>query len=250
MATLSPEEFAACKANGILPEALPSHIAIVMDGNGRWAKKRFMPRIVGHRNGAESLRTTIKTCADLGVQFLSVYVFSTENWKRPEDEVSFLMGFIREMLIQETPKLHEQNIKIRVLGDIAELSPELQAQIQESEGITAANTRLQFNLLINYGSRREIVQAIQKIAQDAAAGTLSMIDDQAVSDRLYSSGIPDPDIMIRTGGDSRISNFLLWQCAYSELFFLDILWPDFDRAQLLDVIIQFQKRDRRFGGIK
>ena len=149
-----------------------------------------------------------------------------------------------------THELHEQNIKIRILGDHAELSPELQAQIQDSEAITAANTRLQFNLLINYGSRREIVQAIQKISQDVAAGTLSTIDDQAVSDRLYSSGIPDPDIMIRTGGDSRISNFLLWQCAYSELFFLDVLWPDFDRAHLLDVITQFQKRDRRFGGIK
>lgn len=209
-----------------------------------------MPRVVGHRNGAESLRSTIKACADFGIRYLSVYVFSTENWKRPDDEVSFIMGFIKEMLVQETPKLHEQNIKIRILGDIAELNPALQSQIKESEAITSSNTRLQFNLLINYGSRREIVQAIQQITKDVASGVLTTIDDASVSDRLYTSGIPDPDIMIRTGGDTRISNFLLWQCAYSELFFLDVLWPDFDRAQLLSVLTQYQTRDRRFGGLK
>jgi len=250
MANLSAEEIAVCTANDILPDTLPAHIAIVMDGNGRWAKKRFMPRVVGHKHGAESLRRTINQCGKLGIRFLSVYVFSTENWKRSTDEVSFLMGFIRDMLIQETPKLHAQHVKIKVLGDLAQLSPELSAQIQKSESITANNDRLQFNLLVNYGSRREIVQAVEKIAHDLSTGVLTTIDEAAISDRLYSAGIPDPDIVIRTGGDTRISNFLLWQSAYAELFFLDILWPDFDEAQLVSVIQQYQRRDRRFGGVK
>ncbi|NBV84288.1 di-trans,poly-cis-decaprenylcistransferase [bacterium] len=152
--------------------------------------------------------------------------------------------------MQETPKLHAQHVKIKVLGDLAQLSPELSAQIQKSESITANNDRLQFNLLVNYGSRREIVQAVEKIAHDLSTGVLTTIDEAAISDRLYSAGIPDPDIVIRTGGDTRISNFLLWQSAYAELFFLDILWPDFDEAQLVSVIQQYQRRDRRFGGVK
>jgi undecaprenyl diphosphate synthase len=191
----------------------------------------------------------IKLSAELGVKYLSVYVFSTENWKRPNDEVSFLMGLLKESLHKETPQLHQQNVRIKVLGDLSELSPELQAQIKTSEGHTASNTSLQFNLLINYGARREITQAIKGIVADSTTGKLSEITESTLDDYLYTKGICDPDIFIRTGGDYRISNFLLWQCAYSELFFLDTLWPDFNRDKLIEVIQQFQRRDRRFGGI-
>ncbi len=231
---------------------MPAHIAIVMDGNGRWAKKRLMPRTIGHRQGAEALRSTIKACSELGVRYLSVYVFSTENWKRPPEEVQFLMGFLKEMLVKETPKLHQQDIKIKVLGDIAPLSRALQDQIQASEHQTKTNTGMQFNLLINYGSRHEITQGIQSIVSAVQSGELNpaTIDDTTLSHHLYSKGIPDPDIIIRTGGDVRISNFLLWQCAYSELFFIDTLWPDFDRGKLVQLIQTFQTRDRRFGGVK
>lgn len=245
MRPLSPEEIAACLAAGLLPERLPSHIAIVMDGNGRWAKQRFMPRIVGHKNGAESLRATIKTCAALGIQVLSVYAFSTENWKRPEEEVSFLMGFIKEMLAKETAALHTENIKIRVLGDLQALDSSIQAQIEKSETLTQQNDRMQFNILINYGSRREIVHTMNVLAK-----TNTPITEDSVSEHLYTGGLPDPDVLIRTGGDHRISNFLLWQCAYSELFFLDTLWPDFDKHALIDVIKKYQSRERRFGGLK
>jgi undecaprenyl diphosphate synthase len=249
MPSLSPEEIEACHSNGIMPDRLPAHVAIVMDGNGRWAKKRFMPRVIGHKNGAESLRTAIETSATLGIRMLSVYAFSTENWKRPNDEVSFLMGFIKEMLVQETPKLHAQNIRIRILGDIKGLNESIQAQIKQSESITANNTRMQLNILINYGSRREIVQAVQAISQNPELSG-DAITEETISDHLYTSGLPDPDILIRTGGDSRISNFLLWQCAYSELFFLDLLWPDFNRDAFISVLTQYQSRERRFGGLK
>lgn len=222
-----------------------------MDGNGRWAKKRFMPRTVGHRQGAEALRAIIKACSELGIQHLSVYAFSTENWKRPPEEVQFLMGFLKEMLTRETPKLHKQQVKIKILGDVAALPPALQDQILKSETQTATNPGLQFNLLINYGARHEITQGIQAIVAAVQQGQLdpTSITDTTLSDYLYSRNIPDPDMLIRSGGDVRISNFLLWQCAYSELFFIDTLWPDFDRSQLIALIQAFQKRDRRFGGV-
>ncbi|NDC82268.1 di-trans,poly-cis-decaprenylcistransferase [bacterium] len=249
MSGTTDDQIAFAKTLGINPESVPAHVAIVMDGNGRWAKKRLMPRIMGHRQGAESLRSTIKACGDVGVKFLSVYVFSTENWKRSPEEVSFLMGFMKEMFAKETPKLHARNVRMKAVGDLSGLSQELRDQIDKSEELTASNTLMQFNLLINYGSRRELVHAMEKLALRVRSGESLVIDEALVSDSLYTAGIPDPDIVIRTGGDTRISNFLLWQSAYAEFFFLEKLWPDFSETDLFDVIKKFQARERRFGGV-
>jgi len=226
---------------------IPAHIAIIMDGNGRWAKRRFLPRNVGHRQGAEALRTTIKACAELGIRYLTAYTFSTENWKRPKEEVSFLMGFLKEMLIKETPELHKQNVILKCLGDLSELPEDVQQQIKISENQTQTNSGLQLNLMINYGSRREIIQAIQHLI--AHSKNPKDITEDLVSQAMYTQNIPDPDILIRTGGDVRISNYLLWQIAYSECFFLDTLWPDFNKKILVDVLAAFEKRDRRYGGL-
>lgn len=250
MKPISDSQKAFARQHGVNPDHMPAHVAIVMDGNGRWAKKRLMPRVFGHRQGAESLRAAIQMCGDIGVKYLSVYVFSTENWRRSPEEVSFLMGFMKDMFANETPKLHAKNVKMKAVGDIGGLSEELRAQIAQSESITSNNDLMQFNLLINYGSRREIVHAIEAIARRIKNGEDVKIDESMVSNALYTTDIPDPDIVIRTGGDTRISNFLLWQSAYSEFFFLDKLWPDFSGDDLVSVIQQFQTRERRFGGVK
>jgi undecaprenyl diphosphate synthase len=233
--------------NGIDPDKLPDHISIIMDGNGRWAKKRFLPRTMGHKEGAEALRRTIKACAKFKVSALSVYVFSTENWKRPQEEVSFLMGFFKRLLVKELAELHKEGVRVRCLGDIDSLNSELQELIKTIEQTTNDNKTLQLNLMINYGSRHEIINACQKILNDKKQ--IDVIDEDTFSKYLYTADIPDPDILIRTGGNLRISNFLLWQSAYTEMFFLDTLWPDFDENILLNVIKSFQKRTRRFGGL-
>jgi undecaprenyl diphosphate synthase len=227
------------------PKKIPQHIAIIMDGNGRWAKERFLPRIAGHKEGAEALRRTIMACVEFGVKYLSVYAFSTENWTRPQDEVSFLMGFFKDLIGREIPELKKQGVRIRVLGDLVQLSQELQKSIAFAETQTASNTALNVNLMINYGSRREIVQAVQRIVDKG----LRTVDESTISDNLYTAGIPDPEILLRPSGEFRLSNFMLWQISYSELIFLKRLWPDFNRDEFIGVLQQFQKRDRRFGGV-
>ena len=238
-------------ALGLSADTIPGHIAIIMDGNGRWAKRRFLPRNAGHRQGAETFKETLKTCVSLGIKHLSVYVFSTENWRRPEQEVGFLMDLMSYLIDREIAHLKTNGIRMKVLGRIQALPEMLQEKVRRLESETAQNTAIQANLLINYGSRAEIVDAIQEIAQEVLHGRLSSdaIDERCVSEHLYTRGIPDPDLLIRTGGDFRVSNFLLWQSAYTELVITDTLWPDFDKNALVDAIRIYQGRDRRFGGI-
>ena len=238
-------------ALGIAADKLPVHIAIIMDGNGRWAKRRFLPRNAGHRQGAEAFRNTLKTCVSLGIKHLSVYVFSTENWRRPEQEVGFLMDLLGYLIDREIAQLKKNGIRMKVLGRVQALPEMLQEKVRRLESETEANTAIQANLLINYGGRAEIVDAIQEIAQSVLQGTTAVTDinERMVSDHLYSRGIPDPDLLIRTGGDFRVSNFLLWQAAYTELVITDTLWPDFGKEALIDAIKVYQGRDRRFGGV-
>lgn len=231
---------------------IPQHIAIIMDGNGRWAQNRGMPRTFGHRAGVESLRDTVKLCSELGVQILTVYAFSTENWKRPAEEVSTLMNLLIEYLQKEIQDLHEQQVQVRFIGETGSLSPAVQREIMRAREITCKNTGLVLNIAVNYGGRLEIVQAAKQMHHDLAAGkiTLEEVNDQLFSCYLYTSGLMDPDLLIRPSGDFRISNFLLWQLAYTEFWFTDTLWPDFSRKDLLQAIYDYQCRDRRFGGLK
>jgi len=230
---------------------IPAHIAIIMDGNGRWAKRRFLPRNAGHRQGAEAFRETLKSCISLGIKNLSVYVFSTENWRRPDQEVGFLMDLLGYLIDREITQLKKNGVRMKVLGRIHALPEMLQEKIKKLESETAENTAIQANLLINYGGRAEIVDAIKEISQEVLHGRLisSDIDESCVSKYLYTRGIPDPDLLIRTGGDFRVSNFLLWQSAYTELVITDTLWPDFGKETLVDAIRVYQSRDRRFGGV-
>ncbi len=224
------------------------HVAIIMDGNGRWAKQRLMPRHFGHREGAEALRRTIKAAVELGIRYLSVYTFSTENWKRPTEEVDFLMGLFVKLLKSELDLFVKHEIRLRCLGDLSQLPRDLQVKIVETEQKTTGFTKLQLNLMLNYGGRAEIVRACNTLVQGASSERM-IITEEDLSAALYTSGTPDPDILIRTGGDFRISNFLLWQCAYSELFFLPILWPDFNKETLEQVLQEFKTRERRYGGV-
>ncbi|MFC1770762.1 polyprenyl diphosphate synthase [Candidatus Margulisiibacteriota bacterium] len=237
------------KELGLNPKNIPQHIAIIMDGNGRWAKGRFLPRQAGHREGAEALRRTIKACVEFGIRYLTVYVFSTENWKRPKTEVNFLMGLFKKLIVQEFDELDREGVYIKCLGDINKLHPEILKLIEQTEEKTRKNKTLQLNLMINYGSQDEIVQACRKILLEGSVNPDSL-DPELFSKYLFTADITDPDILIRTGGDFRLSNFLLWQTAYAELFFPDILWPDFNREVLLGILTSFQKRERRFGGLQ
>lgn len=230
---------------------MPDHVAIIMDGNGRWAKRRFLPRNAGHRQGAEAFKETLKACMSLGIKHLSVYVFSTENWRRPEQEVGFLMDLLGYLIDREIVQLKKNGVRMKVLGRIKALPEILQEKVAKLEFETADNTAIQANLLINYGGRAEIVDAIKEISQEVLLGRLlaSEIDETCVSAHMYTRGIPDPDLLIRTGGDFRVSNFLLWQAAYTELVITDTLWPDFDKDTLMEAIRVYQSRDRRFGGV-
>ncbi|MBL6723185.1 MAG: di-trans,poly-cis-decaprenylcistransferase [Candidatus Margulisbacteria bacterium] len=232
---------------GIDKGALPHHIAIIMDGNGRWAKQRFLPRNLGHRQGQKQLKATLKDCVTLGIKVLSVYVFSTENWRRPEDEVSFLLSFLKASIQDEINELNNEGVRLRFLGDLTQFDNELMELIQSSESLTSTNDVIQLNVMLNYGARRELINAMKSMVQGGV--DMANVDEDAMAHHLYTTGIPDPDILIRTGGDIRISNFMLWQCAYSELFFLDTFWPDFNMQALCEVVAAFQKRDRRFGGL-
>lgn len=233
-------------------ERIPRHIAIIMDGNGRWAVKRGMPRSFGHHAGVEALRDTVKHCSELGVRILTVYAFSTENWKRPVEEVNTLMNLLVEYLQNEINELHKQQVQVRFIGEIGILSPPVQREIVRAQEITKENTGLLLNVAVNYGGRMEIVQAVRHIHQDLVNGKIPLaeLDDQMFANYLYTSGQTDPDLLIRPSGDYRISNFLLWQLAYTEFWFSDVLWPDFSRMDLLQAIYDYQHRDRRFGGLK
>ncbi len=230
-------------------ERLPRHIAIIMDGNGRWAKNRFLPRTAGHHAGVGSVRKAIEYCGSIGVEALTLFAFSSENWRRPQQEVSVLMGLFLATLERETEKLHKNNVRLRVIGDRMAFAAELQEKIAAAESLTSVNTGLNVTIAANYGGRWEITEAVRRVARQVADGHL---DPDAMTTEVFAShlnlaDLPDPDLFIRTGGEKRISNFLLWQLAYTELYFTDTLWPDFNEAKLEEAIKDYSGRQRRFG---
>ena len=229
---------------------LPRHLAVIMDGNGRWAQRRHLPRIAGHRKGTETARSTIETCARLKVEALTLYAFSVENWRRPKAEIDFLMQLLREYLRQEMPLIQRNNIRMRFLGRADELPAGVQRDTREAMEATAKNTGMVLCVALNYGGRAEIVDAANALlAEIQARGNATKFTEADFESHLYTAGLPDPDLLIRTSGEMRVSNFLLWQIAYAEIFVTETLWPDFNRARLLEAFVDFQKRDRRYGGI-
>lgn len=230
---------------------LPAHVAVIMDGNGRWAKSRGLPRIMGHQRGVDSLKDLLRCCDDWGIPALTAYAFSTENWGRPLEEVQFLMTLFERVLRRELTEMMEKGVKIRFVGNLKSLPPSLQAEIDRAMTQTQANQGIQFTVATNYGAREEIIHACQAIAEQVAEGNLSPteIDEQLFEQHLYTVGIPDPDLLIRTSGEMRLSNFLLWQMAYAEIYVTDTLWPDFDRVQFHQALSAYQRRERRFGKV-
>lgn len=230
---------------------IPEHVAIILDGNGRWAKKRFLPRKAGHVAGSKTVEQICEDAWNLGIRYLTVYAFSTENWKRPQDEVDALMKLLRQYLKDCIKRSTKNNMCVRVLGDISPLDEDLKASILELEEVSKDNTGLHFQVALNYGSRDEMLRAVRAMAEGVSEGriTLDEIDEDRFSDYLDTKGIPDPDLLIRTSGEERLSNFLLWQLAYTEFYFTDVLWPDFNKKELQKAIEYYNKRDRRFGGV-
>ncbi|KXJ54552.1 MAG: UDP pyrophosphate synthase [Thalassospira sp. Nap_22] len=230
---------------------VPRHVAIIMDGNGRWARGRGRPRTMGHRAGVDAVRRTIEAAGELGIEYLTLYGFSTENWKRPESEVSDLMGLLRLFVKRELSTLHKNGIKIRIIGDRSRFADDIRELLAKAEDQTRDNTRLNLTIALSYGARAEITQAVRDIAAKVAAGELSAdeITEDLIEQNLSTAGIPDPDLLIRTSGEQRISNFLLWQSAYTEFVFENVLWPDFDRSHLEKAIDNFAGRERRFGAV-
>jgi undecaprenyl diphosphate synthase len=230
---------------------VPRHVAVIMDGNGRWARGRLMPRAFGHRSGMTAVREVIEGAVEAGIGFLSLFAFSQENWDRPMSEVEALMDLLVEYVGREADELVEKGVRVRVLGDLSRLTPAATAAVNEVMQRTATNDRLVLNLFISYGARDEIVRAARALARDAAAGSIDpdSITEEMLSERLYTADCPDPDLLIRTSGEQRISNFLLWQLAYAELYMTPVLWPDFTRAELFKAIAEFQRRDRRYGRV-
>ena len=226
--------------------SIPRHIAVIMDGNGRWAKQRFMPRVAGHQRGVEALREVVKACRDLGVEYLTVFAFSSENWRRPVEEVSFLMTLFLKMLEREVAKLHKNNIRLKIIGDRSRFDDKLKQTMRDAEQLTANNSALMLTIAVNYGGRWDVMHAVQNMLREhpSLAQTFTEEDLQPY---LSMSDAPEPDLFIRTGGEQRISNFMLWQLAYTELYFTDTLWPAFDRQELGKAIASYQKRERRFG---
>ena len=241
----SPDETMARQVNF---EQLPAHIAIIMDGNGRWAAQRHLPRVEGHRAGIDSVRDVVETSARLGIGVLTLYAFSVENWKRPWTEVNTLMTLLKRYLRLELATLHENNIRFRVIGRQDELAPDVRDELDVGIRQTANNTGLLFNIALNYGGRAEIVDAARRAI--AAGVAPDELDERRFAGFLYTAGQPDPDLLIRTSGEMRVSNFLLWQIAYAEIWVTETLWPDFRRRHLLEAVLAYQKRDRRYGGIK
>lgn len=230
---------------------LPRHIAIIMDGNGRWATARGLPRVEGHRRGVEALRATLRAARDIGIEIVTVYSFSSENWSRPAAEVSALMGLLKRFIRNDLAELHEAGVRVRIAGDRDTLSGDIRSLLLEAEALTAGNTGQTLIVAFNYGSRQEIAEAARALALDVAAGTRdpASITPEAIGARLSTAGIPDPDLVIRTSGEMRLSNFLLWQCAYAELVFQPVLWPDYGREALMEALAEYARRERRFGGV-
>jgi undecaprenyl diphosphate synthase len=232
--------------------AIPRHVAIIMDGNGRWARGRMLPRPLGHRSGMKAVREVVEGAIEAGVEVLSLFAFSQENWQRPAGEVSALMSLLEEYIQKEADELEEQGVQVRMLGELDRLTPPAFAAVDRVMKQTAHNSKLRLNLFISYGSRAELLRAARLLAEDVAAGRITpdQIDDAAFEAKLFTVGCPDPDLLIRTSGEQRISNFLLWQVAYTELFISDVLWPDFGRRELYEAIAEYQNRDRRFGRVR
>jgi len=230
---------------------LPQHIAVIMDGNGRWAQRRHLPRIAGHRAGVQSARAIIETCAKLHIPALTLYAFSMENWRRPKAEIDFLMRLLREYLRKELPVIHRNNIRFMVIGRPDQLPEAVRADVDRAMQQTAGNSGMQLAVALNYGGRAELVDAFNRILDRVRNNGLATarVDEEMISQHLYTAGLPDPDLLIRTSGEMRVSNFLLWQIAYAEIYVTETLWPDFTRAQLFEALLDFQKRERRYGGL-
>ncbi len=233
----------------ISPDNIPRHVAIVMDGNGRWAQKRHQPRLYGHKVGAESVREVVETAIEIGVEVLTLYAFSSENWKRPETEVSGLMSILRSYLLAELSKMLKNNIRLICSGEMSRLPESVRGVLQDSIDKTTGNSKLTLNLALSYGSRDEIIRATRKIAEKCINGYVEVkdIDEAMIADHLYTQDLVDPDLLIRTGGEARLSNFLLWQASYAEILFTPTMWPDFRRTEFLATIAEYQRRERRFG---
>ena len=239
------------KAGSQAGPEVPRHIAIILDGNGRWAKKRGLPRTAGHMAGAETFRRIATYCKNIGVEYLTVYAFSTENWKRPEEEVGTIMKLLGRYLDEAIRTMEKDHIRMKVFGELARLSPSLREMVDRTDEISQHYQGFQANICLNYGGRDEIVHAARRYARDYAEGKVQgELSEKQFASYLYSAGIPDPDLLIRPGGEMRISNFLLWQCAYAEFYFTDVLWPDFTPEELDKAIAEFKRRDRRYGGVK
>ncbi len=240
---------AASATRHLAPDTSPTHVAIIMDGNGRWAKARGLPRTAGHKKGADSLRTVMNACRDNGVQYLTVYAFSSENWKRPAGEVSDLMQLLKLYLSREISELHENGIRLRFIGDRAQLAPDILSMLENAEKLTAGNTQFHFTVALSYGSRQEMLRAVQRVAARVKEGELQPeeITEEMLISSLDTAGLPDPDLLIRTGGEQRLSNFLLWQSAYAEFYFTPTLWPDFSAEHFNQAISEYAKRERRYG---
>lgn len=233
------------------PARFPRHIAMIMDGNGRWAERRHLPRVAGHRAGVKAAREMIRTCAQLGISCLTLYAFSLENWRRPEAEVDFLMRLLREYLKREMPSIHRNNIRFIVIGRMNQLPEAVRKDLEDSMRLTARNTGMKLVVALNYGGRAELADAFNSLLDHVRANGLSAFhaDEQTISDHLYTAGLPDPDLLIRTSGEMRVSNFLLWQIAYAEIYVTETLWPDFSRIRLFEALADFQTRERRYGGL-
>ncbi len=241
----------AAAAAGLDPARLPDHLAIIMDGNGRWAKKRLMNRVKGHERGANVVREIVRAARELGIGVLTLYAFSTENWQRPKTEVAALMSILKKFLRSEQQDMVENNIRFHVIGQAGRLPEDVQKQIEQTKALTRGSTGMILNLALSYGSRDEIVRMVRQIASEVRDGRFAAdeISQETVSDYLYTKGMPDPDLLIRTSGEMRISNFLLWQIAYAEIFVTDTLWPDFTKEELIEILKNFQGRERRFGKV-
>lgn len=234
--------------DALIPERIPTHVAIIMDGNGRWAKQRGLPRLAGHRAGTENLRRVIRGCVEFGVKILTIYAFSTENWGRPEAEVRGLMTILRDVIDRELGELHEEGVQLRHIGELSGIDPDLQEKVRHAVELTKNNNRLILNVAFNYGGRAEIVHAIREIV--AHGHKAEEITEELVSCYLYTGELPDPDLIVRTSGELRLSNFLIWQGAYAEYYFADVYWPDFDKEELRKALLHYAQRDRRFGLVK
>ena len=236
----------------VLQSSNPRHVAIIMDGNGRWASARGLPRSAGHKVGVDAVRRAVRAASDFGIEFLTIYSFSTENWTRPKTEVMFLLELLRRFISQDVAELHASGVKIQIIGDRANLDAKLVRMIEDAERLTAENTKLKLTVAFNYGSRQELVRAAQKIAAQVQSGSLNSesITADTLSQALDTAGMPDPDLMIRTGGEERISNFLLWQCAYAEFVFVPEFWPEFNAEIFARAVAEYNARERRFGGVK